>query len=203
MAGPLALALVLLLVCGVVGAAFAARAALSGKTTPEGSTSTRAEATAATAGAAPTPAVAARPTSGPTPQPAAAPAETIRQHYALIAARRYSDGYALMDARLRAQFSPATYASWFAQKVTIQPTAIDTISQTAQQAVVRATVLSTDTVKGRNVTSQVTEEFVLIPENGAWHIDSVTRLDDRPAPRGHDEPARQSDRGDHDDEGDD
>jgi hypothetical protein len=35
---------------------------------------------------------------------------------------------------------------------------------------------TTDLVDGQPVHSTVTEQFVLIPEGGTWHIDQVSRL---------------------------
>jgi hypothetical protein len=102
--------------------------------------------------------------------------DTIRQHYALIDAKRYADGYALMDAHLQSLNSPADYASWFANRVSITPLAIDLVSQTDDQAVVRSVVRTTDRLGGQDVTTQVSEEFVLHREGGAWRIDQVTRL---------------------------
>ncbi len=126
-----------------------------------------------------------QPTLQPTPQPTlpptstvqlAPPVETIRQHYTLIDARRYSDGYALMDAHLRSLNSAADYAGWFANKVSIKPLAVDLISQTAAESVVRSVVETTDRVNGQNVTTQVSEQFVLHNENGAWRIAQVSRI---------------------------
>ena len=104
------------------------------------------------------------------------PVATIQQHYALIDGRRYTEGYALMDAHLRSLNSPAEYAGWFANKVSITPISIDLVSQTRDQAVVRSVVTTTDRVEGQNVTRQVAEQFTLRMENGAWRIDQVSRL---------------------------
>jgi hypothetical protein len=143
----------------------------------------------AAAPAEPTP-----PSAAPTPRPtlqaapasaSGAPAETaqdhspvatIQQHYALIDARRYADGYTLMDAHLRSLNTPAEYASWFANKVSIKPIAVDLVSQTGDQAVVRAVVSSTDLIEGKENTSRVAEQFDLHMEDGAWRIERVTRL---------------------------
>ena len=81
-----------------------------------------------------------RPTLQPTPvprKPAEAapdnsPVGTIQEHYALIDARRYADGYALMDAHLRSLNTPSEYASWFASKVSIKPIAVDLVSETGR-----------------------------------------------------------------------
>ena len=127
----------------------------------------------------PTPEPTARPTTVPsTPVQAAAgsPVDTIRRHYALIDARRYADGYALMDAHLRSLNAPADYAGWFANKVSIAPLSVDLVSRTDNQAVVRSVVQTTDRVNGQEVTTQVAEQFVLRYEDGAWRIDQVSRL---------------------------
>jgi hypothetical protein len=145
----------------------------------------------------PPPAAPAKPTppsAAPTPRPtlqaapasaSGAPAETaqdhsplatIQQHYALIDARRYADGYTLMDAHLRSLNTPAEYASWFANKVSIKPIAVDLVSQTGDRAVVRAVVTSTDLIDGKENTSRVAEQFDLHMEDGAWRIERVTRL---------------------------
>jgi hypothetical protein len=127
----------------------------------------------------PTPEPTAQPTAVPsTPVQAAAgsPVGTIRRHYALIDARRYADGYALMDAHLRSLNSPADYAGWFANKVSITPLSVDLVSQTDNQAVVRSVVQTTDRINGQEVTTQVAEQFVLRNEDGAWRIDQVSRL---------------------------
>jgi hypothetical protein len=125
-------------------------------------------------------AAAAKPAAAPQAPGAAAvtasPVDTIHQHYALIDARRYADGYTLMDARLRSLNSPADYAGWFANKVSIKPLSVDLVSQMPSQAVVRSVVDTTDTVNGRAVSSQVAEQFVLKLEDGAWRIDSVNRV---------------------------
>jgi hypothetical protein len=105
-----------------------------------------------------------------------APADTIREHYALINDRRFAEGHELMSSRLREMNSPEEYASWFANKVSIRATAIDVVSQTEEQAVVRSVVETTDRVNGVATTSSVSEEFGLRNENGAWRIDRVTRL---------------------------
>jgi hypothetical protein len=102
--------------------------------------------------------------------------DTIQQHYALINARNYAAGYRLMDHHLQSLNSPADYASWFANKISIQPISIDLVSQSAGEAVVRSVVSSTDRVNGVDVTTQVSEQFVLRYEDGAWRIDQVTRL---------------------------
>ena len=120
-------------------------------------------------------AAAAQPASGPAVA-SGSPADTIRQHYALINAGDNVNGYQLMDTHLQSLNTPAAFASWFANKVSVQPLSIDVVSQTSTRAVVRAVVLSTDRVNGQNVTSQVTEQFVLVPESGAWRIDQVTPL---------------------------
>jgi hypothetical protein len=136
---------------------------------------------------APTLAAAARPTAsrqatqGSAATPTAAPGavssvDTIRQHYALIDARRYAEGYTLMSANLRALNSPADYASWFANKVSIKPISIDLVSQDEARAVVRSTVETTDLVNGAQATTTVSEEFTLRRENGAWRIDRVSRV---------------------------
>ena len=81
-----------------------------------------------------------------------------------------------MDAHLRGLNTPADYASWFADKVSIQPVSIDLVSETDGQAVVRSVVETTDRVNGQEVTSQVAEQFVLRTEDGAWRIDQVSRV---------------------------
>ncbi|MGI9147540.1 MAG: hypothetical protein ACR2IK_13465 [Chloroflexota bacterium] len=131
----------------------------------------------------PTPERSNSPTQPPTPQPtrpaqaaATSPVDTIRQHYAMIDAKRYAEGYALMDAHLRGLNSPTDYAGWFANKVSITPVTIDLVSQAATQAVVRSVVQTTDRVNGQAITSQVAEQFVLRNEDGAWRIDQVSRL---------------------------
>jgi hypothetical protein len=133
--------------------------------------------------AAPQPTV-APPTTAPTPQPtpatpaqaATSPVDTVRQHYALINAKNYSAGYQLMDSHLQSLNSPSDYAGWFVNKVSVQPVSVDLVSQNDGEAVVRSTVSSTDRVNGQDVTTQVSEEFVLRNENGAWRIDQVARL---------------------------
>ncbi len=128
------------------------------------------------------------PTRQATPQPtpratapvqasaSGSPVDTIRQHYALINARRYADGYTLMDAHLRSLNSPADYAGWFANKVAIEPISVELVSQTDAQAIVRSVVQTTDRVNDQDVTSQVSERFVLQQEDGAWRIDQVSRI---------------------------
>jgi hypothetical protein len=127
-----------------------------------------------------------QPTRSPTPEPtepptrppaAGSPVDTIRQHYAFINARRYAEGYALMDAQLRRLNSPAEYAGWFTNKVSIEATSIDLVSQTEGEAVVRSVVLTTDRVNGEAVTSRVSEQFVLHTENGMWRINRVAASD--------------------------
>lgn len=141
--------------------------------------------------AAAAPADPTRPSSAPTLRPTAqatpvppvrgevaqdsSPVATIQQHYAFIDARRYADGYSLMDAHLRSLNTPAEYASWFANKVSIKPIAVDLVSQTGDQAVVRAVVTTTDRVNGQDQATQVEEQFNLRMEGGAWRIDEVTR----------------------------
>jgi hypothetical protein len=131
----------------------------------------RSGAPAVTAAVAPT-----LPPTSPAQTAAGSPVDTIRQHYALIDARRYADGYALMDARLRRLNSPAEYAGWFANKVSVTPLSIELVSQTDTQAVVRSVVQTTDRINGQEVTTQVAEQFVLRNEDGAWRIDQVSRL---------------------------
>lgn len=115
--------------------------------------------------------------ASPTTQAAApSPQQTITNHYAAINDRRFSDGYQLMSAHLRSLNSPADYASWFVDKISIHPLSIQVVSQTADAAVVHSVVETTDRVNGRNTTTQVAEEFDLIRENGAWRIDRVQRL---------------------------
>ncbi len=98
------------------------------------------------------------------------------QHYAFIDAKRYADGYSLMDAHLRSLNSAADYQSWFVDKISVKPISVDVTSQTDTEAVVHSVVDTTDRVDGQNVTKQVSEEFVLHAENGAWRIDQVSRL---------------------------
>ena len=112
----------------------------------------------------------------PSPLPAGSPADIIRQHYAFIDAKRYAEGYALMDAHLRSLNSSADYQSWFVDKLSVKPISVDLASQTATEAVVRAVVETTDRVDGQKVTKQVSEEFVLHAEDGAWRIDQVSSL---------------------------
>lgn len=104
------------------------------------------------------------------------PADTITQHYALITARDYSAGYGLMSSRLQRLNTPADYASWFTNKVSLQPLSIDIVSQSDDEAVVRSTVESTDRVNGTETKTLVREEFVLSREGGVWRIDQVTRI---------------------------
>jgi hypothetical protein len=94
----------------------------------------------------------------------------------LIDARRYADGYSLMDGHLRSLNTQAEYASWFANKVSIKPLAVDLVFQTGDQAVVRAVVTTTDRINGQDNTTQVAEQFNLRMEDGVWRIDEVTRL---------------------------
>jgi hypothetical protein len=81
-----------------------------------------------------------------------------------------------MSTRLRGLNSPEEYSSWFANKVSIKPAAIDVVSQTDDRAVVRSVVETNDRVNGVVTTTTVSEEFVLRNEHGAWRIDRVTRL---------------------------
>lgn len=108
--------------------------------------------------------------------PAGSPVDTIRQHYTFIDAKRYTEGYALMDTHLRSLNSSADYQSWFVDKISVKPVSIDLASQTDAEAVVRAVVNTTDRVDGQSVTKQVSEEFVLHAEDGAWRIDQVSQL---------------------------
>jgi hypothetical protein len=94
----------------------------------------------------------------------------------LINNKRYDAGYALMSARLRTVNSPADYASWFTNKVAINPVSVELISQSDSQAIVRSVVETTDRVAGAERTARVAEEFVMRYEDGAWRIDRVTRL---------------------------
>jgi predicted lipid-binding transport protein (Tim44 family) len=109
-------------------------------------------------------------------RPTSSPVDTIRQHYTFIDAKRYAEGYALMDAHLRSLNSSADYQSWFVDKISVKPISIDIASQTDTEAVVRAVVDTTDRVDGRSVTKQVSEEFMLRAEDGAWRIDQVSQL---------------------------
>jgi hypothetical protein len=102
--------------------------------------------------------------------------DIIRQHYSFIDAKRYAEGYALMDAHLRSLNSSADYQSWFVDKISVKPISIDLASQTDTEARVRAVVESTDRVNGQSVTKRVSEEFVLHAEDGAWRIDQVSSL---------------------------
>jgi hypothetical protein len=113
------------------------------------------------------------PQGGP---PAGSPVDTIRQHYAFIDAKRYAEGYALMDAHLRSLNSAADYQSWFVDKISVKPISVDLVSQTETEAVVRAAVDTTDRVNGQSTTKRVSEEFVLHAEDGAWRIDQVSSL---------------------------
>jgi hypothetical protein len=127
-------------------------------------------------GAAP---AASAPTVAPTAQAASrtgSPVDTIRQHYALMNAKNYAAGYQLMDSHLQSLNSPSDYAGWFANKVAIQLISVDLVSQSDTEAVVRSVVSSTDRVNGQDLTTQVSEQFVLKNENGTWRIDQVTRL---------------------------
>jgi predicted lipid-binding transport protein (Tim44 family) len=125
--------------------------------------------------AQPTPQASAQ-AAGQSQLPQGSPADTIRQHYAFIDAKRYADGYSLMDAHLRSLNSAADYQSWFVDKISVKPISVDVTSQTDTEAVVHSVVDTTDRVDGQNVTKQVSEEFVLHAENGAWRIDQVSRL---------------------------
>jgi predicted lipid-binding transport protein (Tim44 family) len=129
-------------------------------------------------GAQPTPAagVQTNPSAVPAKPVAGTPVDTIRQHYSFIDAKRYAEGYALMDAHLRSLNSAAEYQGWFADKISIKTISVDLKSQTDTEAVVRSTVETTDRVNGQNVTKQVSEEFVLHAEDGAWRIDQVSSV---------------------------
>jgi hypothetical protein len=109
-------------------------------------------------------------------RPAGSPVDTIRQHYTFIDAKRYAEGYALMDAHLRSLNSAADYQSWFVDKISVKPVSVDVASQTDTEAVVRSVVDTTDRVDGQSVTKRVSEEFVLHAEDGAWRIDQVSAL---------------------------
>jgi hypothetical protein len=116
-----------------------------------------------------------QPTAAPTVlEGPGSPVDTIRQHYALITDKRYSEGYRLMDAHLRSLNSPTDYAGWFTNKVSITPESIELVSQNHQQAVVRSVVQSIDRVNGKEVATQVSEQFVLHYEDNAWRIDQVS-----------------------------
>jgi hypothetical protein len=107
---------------------------------------------------------------------AGSPVDTIRQHYTFIDAKRFAEGYALMDAHLRSLNSSADYQSWFVDKISVKPVSVEVASQTDTEAIVRAVVDTTDRVDGQNVTKRVSEEFVLHPEDGAWRIDQVSSI---------------------------
>jgi hypothetical protein len=146
---------------------------------PAQPTSRRTSAPAAQPAAQPT----QQPSAQPTPAAAAqsklavgSPVETIRQHYTFIDAKRYAEGYALMDAHLRSLNSSADYQSWFVDKISVKPISVDLASQTDTEAVVRSVVETTDRVDGQSVFRQVSEEFVLHAEDGAWRIDQVSQL---------------------------
>jgi predicted lipid-binding transport protein (Tim44 family) len=143
-------------------------------------TSAPAAQTAPQASVPPTPQQASAPPSPsaapPAQLPAGSPVDIIRQHYSFIDAKRYAEGYALMDAHLRSLNSSADYQSWFVDKISVKPISIDLASQTDTEARVRAVVDSTDRVNGQSVTKRVSEEFVLHAEDGAWRIDQVSSL---------------------------
>jgi len=80
-----------------------------------------------------------------------------------------------MSSHLRAANSLDAYRSWFANKVSLKVLSVRTISSSTDQATVEAVVDSTDQVNGQTVESTVTDQFVLVPEAGSWHIDQVTR----------------------------
>jgi S1-C subfamily serine protease len=128
----------------------------------------------------PTPTVerseAARPTTTASASPSLGPTETIRQHYALIDARRYDEGYQLMSANLRSLNSPAAYRSWFANKVGLAVISTNLVVEGDQRAVVEAVVDSTDRVGDATATRRVAERFQLVLEGGSWRIASVARL---------------------------
>ncbi len=108
--------------------------------------------------------------------PAGSPVDTIRQHYSFIDAKRYADGYALMDTHLRRLNSAAEYQGWFVDKISIKAVSVELASQTDTEAVVRSVVETTDKIDGQSVTQRVSEEFVLHAEDGAWRIDQVSRV---------------------------
>ena len=117
------------------------------------------------------------PQGGPQSKPpAGSPVDTIRQHYSFIDAKRYAEGYALMDTHLRSLNSAADYQGWFVDKISVKPVSVDLAKQTDTEAVVRSVVDSTDRVDGQSVTRRVSEEFVLHLEDGAWRIDQVSQI---------------------------
>jgi len=77
---------------------------------------------------------------------------------------------------LRSLNSSADYQGWFVDKISVKPISIDVAHQTDTEAVVRSVVTTTDRVDGQSVTRQVSEEFVLHVEDGAWRIDQVSQL---------------------------
>jgi hypothetical protein len=79
-----------------------------------------------------------------------------------------------MSSHLRASNSLDAYRSWFANKVSLKVLSVRTIATSADRATVEAVVDTTDRVNGQAVESTVTEQFVLVPEAGSWHIDQVT-----------------------------
>jgi len=103
------------------------------------------------------------------------PEDVIRRHYALITARDFDQGYQLMSSHLRGANSLDAYRGWFANKVSLKVLSVRTISTSTDRATIEAVVFSTDRVNGQTLESTVTEQFVLVPEAGSWHIDQVTR----------------------------
>src|SRR5579859_7085371 len=107
---------------------------------------------------------------------AGAPTDLPRLHYQAINDRRYTDGYALLSARLRTQSSLSVYQGWFVNKVSIRAENSTLVSRAANQALVEAVADSSDRIDGEVLRRRYVERFSLVFENNAWKIDAVSQV---------------------------
>jgi S1-C subfamily serine protease len=111
--------------------------------------------------------------SAASPAPESAQA-ALRSYYQLVDARDFRAAYGLLSVNLRSQTDLPTFASWFENKQAFSAENIESVERSDKAERVRATVLSTDWLRGRSgplTTARYRETWDLVYEDG-WRLDT-------------------------------
>jgi len=102
------------------------------------------------------------------------PADTVRWYFRQIGERRTDQAYWVLSQRLRAAYSPPTFAAWLAGQSGMQPAAITVVSRTGQHAVVDVVVQPVGAGSEAAPRVSSAERLTLVVETGQWRIDGAT-----------------------------
>jgi serine protease Do len=101
------------------------------------------------------------------------PDDVVRDYYRFVSAREFDQAYRLLGSQLTSTTRAGAFTGWFKDKQAINVQSVHLDRQSGLDAVVTATVDSTDTIGDADQRALYSEHWTLNFENGQWRLGTL------------------------------